>query len=70
MSEIKETSSAYTKGAVIGGVAMAVFAIATKRGIILWTTVGIIGGGFIAYKVKEGKSKKGSTNFKNYDQEK
>ena len=72
MSEIKETASAYTKGAVIGGIAMAIFALATKRRLVLWTTLGIVGGGFIAYKVREskGNGSKTNNNFKNYDLEK
>ncbi len=69
MNDIKETASAYTKGALIGGVTMAVFALATKRRVIFWTTIGIIGGGYIAYRVKDNSSSKTSaiSNFKNYD---
>jgi uncharacterized protein YcfJ len=72
VSDIKETASAYTKGAVVGGIAMAIFALATKRRLILWTTFGVIGGGYIAYKVRESKGKptKEINNFKNYDLEK
>jgi uncharacterized protein YcfJ len=65
MNQIKETASAYTKGAVVGGVIGAVFALATKRGLILWTTIGIVGGGFIAHRMSDAQSKE--TNFKNYD---
>lgn len=72
VSEIKQTASAYTKGAVVGGVSMAIFALATKRRLILWTTIGVVVGGYIAYKVKESKGKpsKETSNFKNYDLEK
>jgi len=70
LSSIKETSAAYTKGAMIGGVVLTVFALATRRSVLLWATIGVIGGGFVAYKYKEaGKvSPDSSTSkFKNYD---
>ena len=75
MSAVKEMASAYTKGAVVGGVVMAVFALATKRRLVLWTTLGIIGGGYIAYKVRQSsavpsESESAVSNFKNYDLEK
>lgn len=69
VSEIKKTASAYTKGAMIGGIGLAVFALATRRNVLLWGTIGVIAGGFIAYKYTE-SSIKGSNEtkkFKNYD---
>ena len=72
VSEIKKTASAYTKGAVIGGISLAIFALVTRRNVLLWGTIGVIGGGFIAYKVKESGNKGSSSNtkkFKNYDLE-
>lgn len=69
MSEIKERASAYTKGAMIGGIGLAIFALITRRSVLLWGTIGVIGGGFVAYRIKESDSKGTSSksNFKNYD---
>lgn len=71
MNEIKESAKAYTRGALIGGIALATFALITKRRVVLWGTIGVLGGGFIAYKMKEssGEGKKIESNFKNYDAE-
>ena len=69
MNEIKEAANSYAKGAVIGGVIMAGFALFTGRKLIMWTAIGAVAGGFVAHKVTESKSqgKKVESNFKNYD---
>ena len=69
MNDIKETAQAYTKGALIGGVIFAVFALATKRKVFLWTSIGVLGGGFVAYKIRDSKKEIVKTEFKNYDLE-
>ena len=67
MSDIKETAQAYTRGALIGGVLFAVFALATHRRVFMWTAIGAIGGGFVAHKVRDSKKEIVKSNFKNYD---
>lgn len=57
ISEVKKTSVAYVKGAMIGGIGLTIWALITRRNVLLWGTIGVIGGGFIAYKVKEAKVK-------------
>lgn len=68
MNEVKQAAQSYTRGALIGGVIFAVFALVTKRKLIMWTAIGAIGGGFVAYKVNDSKKEVVSTSkFQNYD---
>lgn len=69
MNEIQETAQAYTKGALVGGVIFAAFALITRRRVLLWTTIGAIGGGFVAHSVRSSKKEVVKTKFKNYDLE-
>ncbi len=69
MDEIKEAAKAYTKGAVIGGVIGAFFALATRKRVIIFGGMGVLIGGFIAHTMVKSKNE-GLTEkpgFKNYD---
>ena len=65
---IRTTAKSYAKGALIGGVLGGIFALATKRRVILWGGLGVIAGGFIAYRIAESSDKavNNKTEFKNY----
>ena len=53
--DIQETSKKYAKGAIVGGVALAVFAAITRRSILGWGVIGAIAGGFITHKLSDEK---------------
>lgn len=67
MNDIKESAQVYTRGALIGGVIFAAFALITRRRVLMWTAIGAIGGGYVAYKVRDSKKEVIKSDFKNYD---
>jgi uncharacterized protein YcfJ len=51
--EVMDKASGYAKGAVMGGIAGFLFAATTGKRPILWTIIGVVGGGWIGYRIAE-----------------
>lgn len=62
--KIMDKSVGYKKGAVIGVISGVLLGIYFKKNIILFGTVGLVGGGYIGYKIIEATESK--SEFKNY----
>lgn len=56
-------SSGYARGAVLGGIAGFLFAMSAKKKPVVWTLIGIVGGGYIGYKVSEAADTSKQTVF-------
>ena len=67
VDDIKKESSAYVKGAIVGGVIGSVFALATKRRLLILGGIGALVGGFIAHTMVKSGNESVNPKFKNYD---
>lgn len=64
-TKVKEKSSSFKRGAIIGGITGLVCAFMFKGRFVLWTVAGAVGGGFIAYKMMDNQHTE-ETKFQNY----
>ena len=60
---VMDKASGYARGAVMGGIAGFLFAVTTGKKPILWSVVGIIGGGWIGYRIAEATDTSKQTKF-------
>lgn len=63
-SKVNDKASGYKKGAMIGVVAGILAGIYFKQKIMMFAAIGLVGGGYIGYKIAEVSESK--NEFKNY----
>lgn len=61
---IADKASGYKTGAVVGGIAGFLAGYYFKGNLVIYTVIGIVGGGYIGYKVAEESQFKQEFNFK------
>jgi len=63
-SKINDKASGYKKGAMIGVIAGVLAGIYFKQKIMMFAAIGLVGGGYIGYKIAEASET--NSSFKNY----
>lgn len=60
---ISDKADGYKTGAIVGGIAGFLSGYYFKGNLLIYTVIGVVGGGYIGYKVAEGSQMKQEFSF-------